>query len=291
MHQWIKNTLVFVPLIASHSFLRADLIVKAVVAFFSMSFCASAIYVWNDLADLGSDRSHPVKRNRPFASGELSIPVGLLLAPLLLVGGLGLSLLLPWTATVVLLVYAVLATAYTFWLKRKLLADVVALALLYTVRMIEGGTATSLLVSPWLLAFSLFLFTSLAFSKRVAEMLSVSGSGQLGVAGRGYFAPDTTMLASLGSASGYLACLVLSFYINSDAVRELYAHPAWLWLLLPLLLYWIGRIWIITIRGRMTEDPVLFLLKDRHTQIAILWGGLILWLAMKCPFGIPGVLE
>jgi 4-hydroxybenzoate polyprenyltransferase len=213
------------------------------------------------------------------------------MVPLLLGLGVCLSLFLPKMATEVLLIYTALATAYTFWLKRKLLADVVTLALLYTVRIVEGGTATSLLVSPWLLAFSLFMFISLAFSKRVAEMLRVSATDHHDAPGRGYFVPDTATLASLGSVSGYLACLVLSFYINSDSVRKLYFHPGWLWLLLPLLLYWVGRIWILTMRGKMYDDPIIFMFKDLHTHFTVFLGGIILLLAARCPFGIPGVLE
>src|SRR5262249_33335772 len=250
--QWVKNTLVFVPLIASHNLFRGGLLLRATVAFSALSLCASAVYIVNDLADLESDRRHPTKRNRPFASGELAISAGLLMAPLLLGTGILVSFLfLPKAAFAVLLVYAAMSTTYTFWLKRKLLADVITLALLYTLRIVEGGAATSILVSPWLLAFAVFLFVSLAFSKRVAEMIRIAESDQNATPGRGYFTPDTATLASLGTASGYLACLVMSLYISSNDIGKLYAHPDWLWLLLPLLLYWIGRIWILTMRGRM----------------------------------------
>lgn len=290
-HQWVKNTLVCIPLITSHKLFHADLIVNAAVAFLSMSFCASSVYIMNDLSDIGADRKHHSKRNRPFASGELSIPAGLLMAPILLALGVTLSLFLPPMATVILLAYIASSAVYTFWLKRKLLADVITLSLLYTLRIVEGGTATSILVSPWLLAFSVFLFSSLAFSKRVAEMLRADAGNCDRIAGRGYLIVDTSTLANLGAVTGYLACLVLTFYINSGTVSILYPHPGWLWLLLPLLLNWIGRIWVVTMRGRMSDDPITYLSKDLGTHLTLLGGGVIIVLAMRCPFGIPGVGE
>jgi 4-hydroxybenzoate polyprenyltransferase len=291
VHQWVKNTLVFVPLLASHYFSHGDLVLKAEERFISMSFCASAVYIINDLMDIDSDRQHPSKRNRPFASGELPIPIGLLMAPLMLGGGIVLSLLLPREATVILLCYVALSTVYTYWLKEKLLTDVIALAILYTLRILEGGAATSLLVSPWLLAFSLFLFTSLAFIKRVTEIIHLSQAIHRGATGRGYFMPDSATLANLGIVNGFLACLVLSLYINSESVRRLYVHPGWLWLLVPLLLYWVGRIWVITMRGEMTDDPIVYLFRDKRTYLAIVLGGIVVLLAMSAPVGIPGVLE
>ena len=291
VHQWVKNLLIFVPLLASHNILQLELIGQAVLAFLSMSFCASSVYVVNDLSDVESDRRHHSKQRRPFASGELPIPVGLLMAPLLAAGGIALSLMLPPMATAILLCYVLLSAAYTYWLKQKLLADVITLAGLYTLRIIEGGAATSLLVSPWLLMFSLFLFLSLAFIKRVAEMIHLAGTTQHGAAGRGYFVEDTGTLANLGIASGFLSCLVLSLYISSESVRQLYTHPAWLWVLVPLLLFWVSRLWVITMRGAMTDDPIVYLSKDTRTYATIALSIMILMLATSSPVGIPGVLE
>jgi len=254
-----------------------------------MSLCASAIYIVNDIADVDSDRRHHSKRDRPFASGVLPIPVGWFIAPLLFAGGIGFSLLLPRLATVILLFYVSLSLAYTFWLKQKLLADVVTLSVLYATRILEGGTAVSVPVSAWLLAFSLFLLLSFAFSKRVAEMLR-TGS-QVSLAGRGYLVSDAPTVASLGMGSGCIACLVLSLYISSSAVYKLYPHPDWLWLLLPLLLYWLGRLWVLTMRGQMPDDPILFVFKDLVTHGTFLGGAVIVLLAMKCPSGIPGIAE
>jgi 4-hydroxybenzoate polyprenyltransferase/phosphoserine phosphatase len=291
VHQWVKNILVFAPLVAAHQFLNVDLILLTTGACLAMCSCASGIYIINDLADIDSDRRHPFKRRRPFANGELPIATGLIMAPLLVGGGIALSLLLPWNATLILLSYVGLSTAYTYWLKEKLLADVITLAALYTIRIIMGGVAGGLLVSPWFLSFSLFLFISLAFIKRVTEMIQLSTREQKNAAGRGYYVSDTTTLAMLGIASGFLSCLVLSLYINGDSVRRLYAYPEWLWLLVPLLLYWIGRLWITTMRGQMTDDPIVYLFKDRRTYATIVFGGLILLLAKTMVSGIPGVLK
>ena len=290
-YQWIKNALVYLPLLTSHKFLHLSLVLNATIAFIAMSLSASSVYVINDLADIESDRKHEVKRRRPFASGDLSIPIGLVLGPLLFALGICVSLALPKTATMLLLFYFVLSLTYTFWLKQRLLADVVGLSLLYTMRIMLGGIATSILVSPWLLAFSLFLFLSLAFGKRVTEMLRVTALEQEGASGRAYLSADTTILASFGAVSGYMACLVLSFYISSDGVRLLYPHPTWLWLLLPLLLYWIGRIWLKTMRRKISDDPILFLARDFATYVTLIVMVAVLVLAMTCPFGMPGIAE
>ena len=291
VHQWVKNVLVFAPLVAAHQVFNVDLLLMAACAFFAMCFCASGIYVINDLADIDSDRSHPVKQRRPFANGEVHIATGLIMAPLLVGCGIAVSLLLPWNATVILLAYVGLSTVYTYWLKEKLLADVIALAALYTIRIIMGGVAISIFVSPWLLTFSLFLFLSLAFIKRVAEMIHLTRTMQRGAAGRGYSVEDTSTLANLGIASGFLSCLVLSLYIHSETVRQLYVHPSWLWMLVPLLLYWVGRLWVVTMRGAMTDDPIVYLFNDRRSYATIALGVFIIMLAKTMAYGVPGVAE
>jgi len=290
-YQWIKNGLVYLPLLTSHNFLHLNLVLKATIAFIAMSLSASSIYVINDLADIESDRNHEVKRRRPLASGDLPIPIGLVVGPVLFLLGICVSLILPKTATLLLLFYAGLSLTYTFWLKQRLLADVIGLSLLYSLRIMLGGSATSILVSPWLLAFSLFLFLSLAFGKRVTEMLRVTAAEQEGASNRAYLSADTTILASFGVVSGYMACLVLSFYISSDSVRLLYPHPTWLWLLLPPLLYWIGRVWLKTMRRKMSDDPILFLAKDFATYVTLIVIVGVLLLAMTCPFDIPGIAD
>ena len=290
-YQYAKNILVFVPLVTSHKFLAAGMLMRIFAAFCCICLCASATYVVNDLADLDSDRHHRSKYNRPFASGSLSRAAGLFAAPLLLVCGIAFSRLLPGMATIILLFYTALSIAYTFWFKQRLLADVLVLSALYLLRILEGAAAASIPVSPWLLAFSLFLLLSFAFSKRVTEMVRSTGPTCGGLAGRGYLLTDISVITSLGVGSGYLACLVLSLYINNRSVHELYPHPGWLWLLLPLLLYWIGRFWVLTTRGCVSDDPLVFILKDPVTYGAVFCGVAVLFLGMMVPFGIPGISE
>jgi 4-hydroxybenzoate polyprenyltransferase/phosphoglycolate phosphatase-like HAD superfamily hydrolase len=270
-HQWAKNVLLFAPLVLAHT-LAVGPIVTALLAFIAFSLCASSVYVLNDLLDIESDRKHPTKRNRPFASGRLSVPNGPVLAGSLLVAGVGLAVAaLPWEFVGALGLYLVLTSLYSFWLKRKLIVDVLLLAGLYTLRIIAGGLATGTAVSEWLMAFSVFLFTSLAFAKRHAELTRLAQEGGDKTAGRGYQVQDTNIIASLGPTSGYLAVLVFALYINNGAARGLYAHPWALWLVCPLLLYWVTRVWFIANRGRLSEDPVVFAMKDGISR----WVGVI----------------
>ena len=270
-HQWAKNVLLFAPLVLAHT-LAVGPIVTALLAFIAFSLCASSVYVVNDLLDIESDRKHPTKRNRPFASGRLSVPHGPALAGSLLLAGVGLAVAaLPWEFVGALGLYLVLTSLYSFWLKRKLIVDVLLLAGLYTLRIIAGGLATGTAVSEWLMAFSVFLFTSLAFAKRHAELTRLAQDGGSKTAGRGYQVQDTNIIASLGPTSGYLAVLVFALYINNGAARGLYAHPWALWLVCPLLLYWVTRVWFVANRGRLSEDPVVFAMKDGISR----WVGVI----------------
>ncbi|MBK8598545.1 MAG: UbiA family prenyltransferase [Holophagales bacterium] len=288
--QWVKNVLVFVPLVTGHVLGLAAL-QAALVAFVALSLCASAIYVLNDLMDLAADRKHHKKKSRPFASGALSIRAGLALVPLLLAGAAALALALTPGARVVLLVYLATTTLYTFFLKRKVLVDVFTLAFLYTLRVLLGGAATNVLVSPWLLAFSVFIFLSLAFVKRASELIALKEQGREGASGRDWFIWDSLVVHVLGVASAWLSGLVLAIYINSDVVKKLYTHPGWLWLLVPAFLYWSSRVWVLVGRGSMDEDPIVFATRDRITWgIALLTLG-ILMMASRGPFGIPGLME
>ncbi|MGE1176571.1 UbiA family prenyltransferase [Pseudomonas sp. BW7P1] len=279
MHQWVKNTLIFVPLLAAHQLTNPLTLWHGVLAFVLFGLCASGVYVLNDLLDLAEDRRHPTKRNRPFASGELSIKSGLMVFPLLLlVSFTGAWIWLPFQFVGVLACYYGLTLIYSLVLKRLMALDVIALALLYTLRIIAGGTAFELELTGWMLAFSMFMFLSLALVKRYAELLLVLHSGNTGkTGGRDYFPADLAMLSSLGAASGYLAVMVLALYIHDSATTVLYAHPRWIWLACPVLLLWITRIWLLTHRGRMNEDPVVFALRDRLSQVmgavfcAIFW--------------------
>jgi len=280
-HQWMKNLLVFVPLITSHQFTHPPLLVKAAVAFLSFGLIASSVYVLNDLLDLQSDRLHHRKRSRPFASGQLSLAWAFCLVPALLASGFGLVALLIPSALGVLFIYYILTCLYSYWLKGKLLLDVFALGGLYTIRIVMGSAAYHVDLSVWLLSFSMFLFLSLGFAKRSAELYNVASAGAEANRRRAYKPSDLPVVNIFGIAAGFSSSLVLTLYMNSDNVRVLYSNPDVLWLLFPLVLYWLSRIWIIASRGEMDEDPVLFAAKDRTTILVVLACALVMWLATR----------
>jgi len=262
--QWVKNVLVFVPLLTSHNVFHLPLVLAALRAFVCFSLCASAAYVLNDLADIHSDRRHPVKQNRPFASGDLSVRWGLWLAVGLLVPAFALTLLtLPVGFSGALGVYFATTCLYSFRAKRIAMLDVLLLAGLYTIRVIAGGLATGIVVSEWLMAFSMFLFVSLAFAKRYAELERLLREGEAGASGRGYCVGDIGLIESMGPASGYIAVLVLALYVNGEQMKLLYRSPWPLWLICPVLMYWISRLWFKAKRGELNEDPIVFALRDR----------------------------
>ncbi|HKY27713.1 MAG TPA: UbiA family prenyltransferase [Pyrinomonadaceae bacterium] len=260
VHQWIKNFLVFVPLLMAHRVFDTHAILRTSYAFVAWCLCASAVYLVNDLLDLEADREHPRKKLRPLASGALNSKTLWLLVPLLLLLALGIAfLLLPVRFGVSLILYLGLTTAYSVYLKRILIVDVLLLAALYALRVLSGGFAADIPVSPWLLAFSMFLFLSLAFVKRYAELRNTEDHT---LTRRRYSTQDSELLKSFGAASGYLSVLVLVLYINSREVVALYHSPTILWLIGPCLLYWITRMWLLAYRGEMDEDPILFTVKD-----------------------------
>lgn len=280
LHQWAKNVLIFVPLLAAHQAHEASLLLQAIVAFFAFGLCASSVYLLNDLLDLNADRQHPRKCKRPFASGRLSLLTGILLTPALLAAGLLLAAFLPPAFLGALLVYYALTLAYSFHLKRQVLVDTLTLAALYTLRLVAGAKAISVHLSFWLLLFSIFLFLSLALVKRYAELHDLKAAGGLNAAGRGYHIEDLPILQSLGTAAGYLSVLVLALYINSADVLALYTHPAWIWGLCVLVLYWISRVWLIAHRGDMHDDPVVFALRDTGSLIVAALAALFVVLAV-----------
>lgn len=272
-HQWVKNLLLFIPLILAHQLGNSSKLLDTIWAFWSFSACASAIYIINDLLDLESDRRHPSKRRRPFAAGTLSAGTGVLLSAALLLGAFALSLLAPREFSAWLIVYLALTTAYSFWLKRKLLVDVILLSGLYTQRIIAGAAASDVELTMWLLAFSMFFFLSLAFAKRYSELTLVEDSGEEHIRGRGYQVRDLRIIESVGPASGYLAVLVFCNYISDlqhspDAhLSKLYAHPRVLWMVAPVLLYWITRVWFIARRRQLHDDPILFAIRDKRSYV------------------------
>lgn len=279
VHQWSKNVLVFVPVVASHHLTSRSLMVQAALAFLSFSLSASSVYILNDCLDLGSDRRHPRKKSRPFASGSLSISFGLSLAAGCLVAGVGLAFALPSAFLAVLTVYLVLTTAYSMYLKQFVLLDVIVLAQLYTVRVYGGGAATDVVPSHWLLTFSLFLFLSLALVKRFTELRLAGETEGAELHGRGYWVTDVEHISSIGTASGLIAVLVLALYISSKEVLLLYSHAELLWLVCPVMLYWISRVWMLAYRNRMDDDPVVFAVKDPKSYVMAVLIGAILFLA------------
>ena len=281
LHQWLKNLLVFVPLFAAHKFLDPFASMNAILAFLAFGLCASSVYVVNDLLDLESDRRHPRKRNRPFAAGRIPLLHGMVATPLIAAGSFLLAFWVAPKFALVLGLYSITTLAYSLWLKRVEMLDVTVLAGLYTVRIIGGAIAVSVPLSFWLLAFSMFIFLSLALLKRYTELAMMATEGRHEQAsGRGYITADLPLLQSLGGASGYIAVLVLALYINSPDSIELYSRPQALWLLCPLLLYWVSRAWAVAHRRRMHDDPVIFAVTDRVSLAVILLCGLVVLLSI-----------
>jgi 4-hydroxybenzoate polyprenyltransferase len=279
LHQWAKNALIFVPLIAAHKVGDIASLKQAIMAFFAFGLCASSVYLLNDMLDLEVDRLHAKKRHRPFASGELPLIVGFALIPLLLAGAILFASPLPFKFWITLSTYYALTVAYSFGLKSIVLVDTIALAGLYTVRIVAGAKAIAVPLSFWLLLLSVFLFLSLALVKRYAELDALQRQGKLKAAGRGYHVEDLPILHSMGVACGFLCVLVLAQYINSPEVLALYRTPQVIWFLCVLLLFWISRIWLITHRGDMHDDPVVFAMKDRVSLIVGVLVGVTVMLA------------
>ncbi|MFP2926803.1 UbiA family prenyltransferase [Pyxidicoccus sp. 3LG] len=279
VHQWAKNALVFVPLLAAHKAADPALLLKALLGFAAFSLCASSVYVLNDLLDLDSDRRHPTKQKRPFAACALPVSTGVMLAPALLLAGAAVCLLLPPAFSALLATYYALTLAYSLRLKQVVMLDVLVLAGLYTVRIFGGALAVGVPTSSWLMMFSMFLFLSLALVKRLSEVRRLRLSNEKAAHGRGYLAQDYEQLASLGAASGQVSVLVLALYITSKEVTALYTHPERLWLLCPVMLYWVGRVWVLAHRGLVNEDPLVFALRDRVSYAVGLVAALVLWVA------------
>ncbi|MEI9941361.1 MAG: UbiA family prenyltransferase [Pseudomonadota bacterium] len=289
-HQWAKNALVLLPCLLANNVSVFPIFARGAVAATTFSLCASAGYVFNDLLDLEADRIHVTKAKRPFASGALPIIFGFpLFVGLLAVSFSLAALCLPVAFSAMLLTYFVGTVSYSLYLKRLLMLDVLVLAALYTHRILSGGIATGVPVSAWLLGFSMFLFTSLAFAKRFVELHALGTNEK--VKNRGYFRVDLPMVTGMGTASGYIAALVFMLYVESSAVRVQYREPRILWLVLPALLYWLGRIWLLAGRGQMQEDPVKFALRDRQSLACVAIVALIAAVARFTPAWLVGALH
>ena len=270
-HQWLKNILLFVTLLASHRIDSPQLVAQAILGFIVFCFCTSSVYLLNDLIDLQSDRTHQRKRFRPLAAGQLSIQLGTILIPVLLLVAITLASFLPSSFLSILAGYYLLTLLYSLWLKRVVLLDVLILAILYTFRIVAGGAAVEITPSFWLLTFSMFIFFSLAMIKRYTELVTLNSTSKHSTAGRDYDVMDADFLMSIGTSSGLVAVLVLALYINSNDVIQMYSHPQVIWLLCPVIFYWIGRVWLLAKRGKMHDDPLIFAIKDPASW----WAGAI----------------
>jgi len=279
LHQWLKNLLVFVPLAGAHRIFDLELLAEAGVAFLALGLCASFVYIVNDLMDLESDRRHPRKRARPFAAGQLSPLAGMAIGTALLVGAFGLAVTVNSVFVGWLIAYLVVTIAYTLVLKQVALLDCLALGALYTLRIVAGWSAIQLPASFWLLVFSLFFFLSLAFLKRYSELLLMRQHGRDDAHGRGYTTPDASLIQTMGVASGFAAVMLMALYINGDTVLRLYSHPQALWLTIPILLYWISRMWMLAHRSIMDDDPVLFAVRDSTSWLCGLLFAAVMWAA------------
>lgn len=271
-HQWLKNALLLLPLLAAHQFGSPQAITFAMLGILLFSLCASSAYLLNDLLDLPDDRQHPSKRFRPLASGRISALPALLLSGIMAVAPIAIALtMLPPAFAATLVVYYGLTLAYSFWLKRLVAIDVITLAVLYTLRIIAGAFAIDVPLTFWLLTFSLFLFLSLALMKRFTELQQARAQGKNHKpGGRGYYASDLEMVSSMGVASGFISILILALYVQDSTTAIHYSHPPILWLVCPIMLFWITRVWFLTHRGEMQDDPVLFAVKDKTSLITVL---------------------
>jgi 4-hydroxybenzoate polyprenyltransferase len=278
-HQWSKNFLLFVHLFAAHEWFNSQLIGQTAVAFISFSLCSSSVYLLNDLLDLDSDRHHPQKRFRPLAAASVPIGHAFTMIPVLLVGAFSTALFLPIEFLLVLAIYYAVTMAYSVRLKRITILDVLTLAGLYSLRIIAGASVVPEMPSFWLLALSMFLFFSLAIIKRYTELLAIAGKGLSSAKGRNYNVIDLETLISLGITSGYMSVLVLALYIDTPDADSAYTYHQVLWLLCPLLMYWLARIWLVTRRGQMHEDPLVYAIKDWRSRMVAVIGIIIVIIA------------
>jgi 4-hydroxybenzoate polyprenyltransferase len=283
-YQWTKNLLVYVALLPTIRLERLNWLIPATLAFVCFSLVASCAYLVNDLLDLQADRRHPRKRRRPIAAGLLPLQYVVKISLALLVAGFAIATQISAVFAGILFVYMAGSLLYTFWLKRVPLLDTLVLAGLYTIRILAGAAAINVVPSVWLISFSMFFFLSLALAKRYSELVEMQGASRSGeIPGRGYLADDLNTLMSQGSAGGYTAVLVLALYINSPMVHEQYRHPEMIWLICPLVLYWINKLWLNSARRQIKEDPVVWALGNRVSRGIVAVCILLLLMARLLP--------
>ena len=271
VYQWIKNLLVFVPLLTSFGFFDPTKVIDACYAFMAFSLAASATYLLNDIWDINSDRMHPRKRFRPFASARIPIQLAVIAAFILTVVSLMIAAtFLPKGFLISLLAYIAITSVYSWFLKTYVLADVLILSLLYTLRILAGSLALGVSTSSWLMAFSVFLFFGLAMIKRCTELVSLEDTGQTETRGRNYLVADLVVLWPLGIVASLNAVVVFGLYINSPETQARYNSPQLLWLVGVGLIYWVSRLWIKTSRREMHDDPIIFALKDFGSRVTVI---------------------
>lgn len=258
---WLKNLLVFVPMLAGHAVNSATAL-QSLVAFAAFCLCASSAYLLNDAIDAADDRHHPVKRHRPIASGALPVRLAMGVSLLLALAALAMCAVFGWLLLAAVAVYFVATVTYSVYLKRLLMVDTVMLALLHTLRVLGGCAATHIEPSFWLLAFSFFLFFSLALLKRHSELFNLRRAGKEKTSGRGYTTADSSPIGIMGINSAFVSVIIFMLYFNSENVLKLYKHPAWLFGIVPLAMFWLGRLWMLSFRGQVNEDPLLYVSKD-----------------------------
>jgi len=284
-HHWLKNGLVFVPILLNHDAFDPHALWLGLIAFVAFSLIASAVYLLNDIKDVEADRRHPTKRKRPLAAGEITAAQAYAAVPILLIAAFSMVMLVPQPKNflLALLAYLFLALAYLLFLKRKLLVDVLGLAAMHTLRILAGNAAAAIAISSWLLAFAMFLFLSLALVKRYAELRLTQDQSGLKKAGRGYQAEDIEALSQLGMASGCTCALIMALYVDSANVKQLYSQPKLIWLICPIVLYQMARIWFLARRGDMPDDPLVFMIRDWRSQFM----GLLVVLIMVAATFLP----
>ena len=269
VHQWMKNLLLFLPLIMSHAFFDFELVFINLLAFLSFSLIASSGYIINDFMDIESDRKDSHNKHRPIAAGTISIRDSFITFFSFILLGFTVSILkLSFLFTIFLILYLLISLSYTFFLKKIVIIDIITLSMLYNIRIISGGLATEIAISPWLLMFSTFFFMNLAFMKRYTWLDKLRLS-DINLSERGYLKSDTSIIKSAGITSGFISIIIFISYIHSDHIKSLYSQPYVLWLIIPLLFYFITRLWLITNRGIMHKDPIIFILKDNASYILL----------------------
>jgi 4-hydroxybenzoate polyprenyltransferase len=278
-YQWAKNLLLFVPAVLAHRIFERGLLQQLTIAFLAFGLAASGVYILNDLLDLSADRKHPAKKSRPFASGDLSLSAGAIAIPVLWLAAFAVAVALPGAFSLVLAAYVILSISYSLYFKGQPLLDILLLAALYGLRISAGAVAGQIRVSPWLLMFSIFFFFSLAAVKRYTELMSIDPQDQSAPPRRAYFQQDSSLLTTMGVASGFVSALVIALYLQSPETSALYAQPDWLWLVCPVVLYWISRVWLLARRSLLHHDPVVFALHDGVSYVICAAVGLLLFLA------------